>query len=187
MNNAIALSSEFPHVYNYQLFNICRIFTEKIEISKAMRQNIQQAGLTITDIPNTKNVAITPTIPLKTEGSLSFQSVENSVHLKKTDGMLKEWFTVESRAEIRTLIFARTFYLGYQAFLNGKEIQVTDYKKTLVRIDLPANSSGELHLKYTPVSWKYTKWSLLLGLLLMSATAFQLNRRRQPTCASRQP
>lgn|GEM_PF-3021435 len=61
-----------------------------------------------------------------------------------------------------TIAFARMWWPGYQAELDGQPLEVGSLAGVLVTVTVPAGSSGELRLSYQPSSW--TKAPILIGL-----------------------
>jgi uncharacterized membrane protein YfhO len=80
--------------------------------------------------------------------------------------MMHEWFDIEKTTAERILIFSRVYWHGYHAIIDGKEYPVTSYKNALVKVVVPSNVSGQMHLYYEPVSWRFTKWFIIIGILL---------------------
>ena len=101
------------------------------------------------------------------EGSLVYQGNVKSVHLVKSDGMTHEDFLVAAYPQKRRLVFSRIAWLGYSASLNDVPIPVMEYENALVSVELPAGAQGDLSIQYIPVSWRYTKWSIAMGVFLL--------------------
>ena len=157
-------------MFNYQLLNISVIFADKHDITPEIAAALGNAGLRVAPYSATGKVLIRPENPNSVEGSLTYQSPNRSIHLNHSDGMMSEWFDVGSANVERTLIFSRVFWPGYHAVLAGKEYPVSSYKNALVKVELPAGTGGTFHLYYSPVSWAYTKWSIIIGLTFLVLT-----------------
>ncbi|MEQ1636268.1 MAG: hypothetical protein ABL903_06220 [Methylococcales bacterium] len=161
----------FPGVYDYQLMNIDAICALNSDVTADLVVSLTKAGLKLEPYRVGNRSLIYPETPRPTQGTLTYQTVEGSIKLDHSDGMINEWFDVKSVKEKRALVFSRVYWPGYHAFLNETEYPVEAYKNALVKVELPADKSGTLHLYYEPVSWRYTKWSLLLGLVLCGFAA----------------
>ncbi|MGE0651934.1 MAG: hypothetical protein AB7P12_09315, partial [Alphaproteobacteria bacterium] len=72
----------------------------------------------------------------------------------------------EQRAQ--RMIFARAYWPGYRATLNGVEIPVRTHADFLVAIDLPAGAGGELVLSYQPPGWPFSLYIAGAALLMMT-------------------
>jgi hypothetical protein len=92
-----------------------------------------------------------------------------------------EVFDVTKRDEARHLYFSRLYWPGYSATLAGQPLRVEPYLDTVVEVEVPPGASGRLVLHYEPASWRWTRWSLLLGLLVagVAMTALAVGRRRR--------
>lgn len=165
-----------PKVFDYQLMNIGHIFAWKWDITQEVFDLIVKADFSMEPYPIGERVYIKPHHPNHAEGSLTYP-IDGSVKLDHADGMTQEWFNVTDSEKERILIFSRVYWLGYHAVMNDKEFPVSAYKDLLVKVVLPAGVSGKLHFYYEPVSWMYTKWSLLLGLALFGVTLIKLHRK----------
>ncbi len=166
-------------VFLYQLLDIGRIFAWQNHITPEIAVLLAQAGLKITPYPVPGKVLITPINPHPVEGSLTYQSAPGTVRHDTEDGMMHEWFNVDKVDTERTLVFSRVYWRGYHAVIDGQEYAVSAYKDALVKVTLPAGVQGRLHLYYEPVSWQYTKWSLLFGVILAGGIAAHLARQKK--------
>ncbi|MDD5460700.1 MAG: hypothetical protein PHG00_03545 [Methylococcales bacterium] len=164
-------------LFNYQLLNISTIFADKHDITPEIAVALSNAGLRVEPYPVTGKVLIQPEKLNPAEGSLTYQSVDRSISLNHSDGMTSEWFDVYPANVERTVIFSRVYWPGYHAVLNATEYPVVAYKNALVKVKLPADASGKLHIYYEPVTWRYTKWSICLGLVLLVSCLIWLNRQ----------
>ena len=78
------------------------------------------------------------------------------------------------------LAFARPFFHGYQATLNGRKIAIESYRGFAPLIRLPAGENGRLTLVYRP--WWLVAGGALAGLsLLTMLVAAGLARRANPS------
>ncbi len=164
-------------LFVYQLLNIGHIFAWKNDITPEISALLKQARLKIEPYSIDSKVLITPQNVHPVEGSLTYQTIDGSIKFDHQDGMMQEWFNVDKVEIERTLVFSRVYWRGYHAVMNNQEYAVSAYKDALVKVVLPAGASGKLYLYYEPVSWQYTRWSLLLGIILAGIVAFRLNRR----------
>jgi hypothetical protein len=170
LNNMTAYDPELnTHVYS--LFNISEIYAWRSEVPAELSNRISSSGMVIGEAPaeyrkSREKIVIRPNIKNVSEGTLSYQSVPNTVYSHDKSKQLKESWRVWKNDVPRTLVFSRIFWHGYGATINGQSVPVTSWRDTLVRLELPAGAEGLLELQYSPVSWKYTKWSVIVGLLI---------------------
>jgi hypothetical protein len=163
----------------YQVLGISHIFIEKVSLTESLYKNVDRYGLLIKPINNSDRLHITTDQPLIENGSLGFQSSNDiGVQFKRSNGPRKEWYQVDHSSASRTLVFSRVFWHGYRAKLNGKDLPVTAFKETLVQLELPPNASGKLKIWYEPVSWQWTRWSILLGTITVIAGLWLLGRKK---------
>ncbi len=171
----ISLPSELrPDLFNYQLLNIGYISAWKNDITPEIYTLLTRAGLQIEPYPVGDRVLISPKKLREVEGSLTYQSISGSVKFDYEDGMTNEWFKVETSSVERVLIFSRVYWPGYHALINGKEYRVSSYKNTLVKVIIPPDVSGQMHLYYEPVSWQYSKWLIIVGVVLCGIVSTRL-------------
>lgn len=175
-----------PGYYVYDLFNVERIFACSKDVPYDVQIRIENAGMIVEPSSLKGRLVIHPARPRTTEGSLTYQGGGAPVRLAGVDGMRHEWFDVSPDDKPRTLIFARLYWPGYRATLDGRDLAVSNYRNTLVTVDLPAGSAGRLDLRYQPVSWQHTRWVLLAGLVLfgLSIGWVMTTRRTPPAVAS---
>lgn len=169
LNNLINYDSELK-TYVYNLFDVSEIYAWRSEVSTDLSNRLSSSGMTINEAPAayrkaSEKIIIKPVIENASEGTLSYQSIPNTIASHDKSKQLKESWNVLKNDLPRTLVFSRIFWHGYSATLNGQDVPVTSWRHTLLRLELPAGSEGLLELQYSPVSWKYTKWAMLLGLL----------------------
>lgn len=158
-------------LFNYQLMNISAICALTSDITPDIAASLNKAGLGIEPYWIKNKLLIQPVTPRLTAGSLTYQTIDGSISLDHSDGMTHEWFNVKPASVKRTLIFSRVYWPGYHALVNEKEYPVVAYKNALVKLELPADISGKLQLYYEPISWQYSKWSMLIGFILIGLAA----------------
>jgi len=166
LKNISQPSSVDPVIFDYQLMNIGYISAWKVDITPEISQLLSQAGLQIEPYGLEDRVLIKPKKLRRIQSSLTYQSIEGLVTFNHKDGMMHEWFDIEKTTAERILIFSRVYWHGYHAIIDGKEYPVTSYKNALVKVVVPSNVSGQMHLYYEPVSWRFTKWFIIIGILL---------------------
>jgi hypothetical protein len=155
------------NIFDYQIMNIGFISAWKKDITPEISTLLVRADLKVEPYLDNNKVLIKPEKIRTVEGSLTYQSIDGSVKFEREDGMMHEWFQVKKTDVNRILIFSRVYWLGYHAVINGVEYPVSAYKNALVKVAIPAKVSGKMHLYYEPISWKYTKWSLISGIILL--------------------
>jgi len=83
-----------------------------------------------------------------------------------------------------TLAFARMWWPGYRAELDGHQLEVGSLGGVLVTVSVPAGASGELRLSYEPTTWSKAPIAIGLGMALLliavawSASPIWLRRKR---------
>jgi len=173
LKNISQPSTVNPDIFDYQIMNIGYISAWKKDVTPEISTFLTRAGLQ--SEPFSKNkVLIKPKKIRNVEGSLTYQTIKGSVKFDREDGMMHEWFDVKKVNVDRTLIFSRVYWLGYHVLIDGKEYPVSSYKEALVKVTIPAKVSGKMHLYYEPISWKYSKWTLLFGIVLLGIVFFRL-------------
>ncbi|WP_179404325.1 hypothetical protein [Burkholderia guangdongensis] len=166
------------HTPIYKLFDIRRIYVRSDDVTPEIERRFDAVGLTKRTVLPDSKLMIEPQASSQVEGTLTYQSVPGTVVHVRDDGPRSEWFDVHGSDQPRRLIFSRITWPGYHADLNGVPLSVGNWDDVLVSVDLPQKSEGRLHLYYQPVSWHYTRWGILLGVLLTVGTAFLLGRLR---------
>ena len=145
-----------------------------------LRHQINQHDLVISQLPQNGLVEIHPQVVPNVNGSLGFQTPEEvGVQFVNQNGMRHETYQVQAKPEVRSLIFSRVFWHGYRARLNALELPVGSYQGAFVMIDIPADTGGVLSLDYEPVSWRWSKWSLILGLIIFGFTSWSHKKRSE--------
>lgn len=74
------------------------------------------------------------------------------------------------------IIFARLWFPGYHAYLDGKQLDVTTHKSFWVTVKLPPSAKGQLLLKYTLPKANLIVYLMLFGSLLFITSLFFLSR-----------
>lgn len=110
------------------------------------------------------------------DSELAVATQNAEVTSARTIGNGHERVEVATGARPSKLTFALLAWPGYEATFDGEPIEVHTNAAGLVRIDLPANSSGELELTWSPPGQATGIGGALLGLL--GAVALALWTRR---------
>lgn len=72
---------------------------------------------------------------------------------------------------VKTLHFARMYWSGYSATLNGRPLTVSPSKDgVLVDVSIPAGASGTLTLSYQPVTWRVAVPLAVAAAAVLAAT-----------------
>jgi len=162
----------------HELFGIGRIFVRARDLSPELDELIESAGLAQRPLDE-QRVVLEPRRPPALQGTLSHVSQPGTVRLAQAPRMREEWFDVDAAVAARTLVFARVWWPGYSATLAGQPLPVQPWRGALVRLDLPPGAQGRLHLQYEPVSWRFTRWSPVAGLVLAVGVGLALRRRER--------
>lgn len=171
-----------PGVHVHQLFSISDIFACARDLDAPLLREMAAAGLEPVETGlKDGRVQIRAVNQLTTVGSLLQLPASQGVVAAAPARSRHEAFDLPPRAEARRLFFSRLYWPGYTATLAGKPLTVQPYLAALLQVDVPPGASGRLELDYEPVSWRWTRWSLLLGLLLIAGTMAGLARRRMRT------
>jgi hypothetical protein len=138
------------------------------------------------NLSNTDNLRITPLPderllvefinPIQPQGSLTAEWPTGTVRLLDVRGT-DEVFSVPFANHDRVLTFARIFWKGYQAMLDGVRINTSSWRNALLSIHLPAGTSGTLTITYRPISSEMALFSAALGALLVVGAGFSLGRQ----------
>jgi hypothetical protein len=90
----------------------------------------------------------------------------------------QECFNVTNTpAEGGEIIFARLWFPGYSAYLDGKKLEVTTHKSFWVTVKLPPSAKGQLLLKYTLPKANLIVYLMLFGTLLLIISLFIIPSR----------
>ncbi len=100
---------------------------------------------------------------------------ESACEFKQTQECLNVTNTPATGGEI---IFARLWFPGYSAYLDGKKLEVTAHKSFWVTVKLPSSAKGQLVLKYTLPKADLIVYLMLFGSLLFIIALFILSRHR---------
>jgi hypothetical protein len=93
-------------------------------------------------------------------------------------GSMRETVGIRVSPQGGSLIFARLAWPGYSATLNGKPLPVRTGPSGLVSIDLPANASGSVVLKFTPPGLYFGLGAAAVGIVLIVLIVLLRGRRR---------
>jgi hypothetical protein len=110
----------------------------------------------------------------KPGGTLSWVPESVRVSSAVQDGLSETLqISVDPSDADRRLIFSRSWYPGYRARLDGREIEVTAHRGYIVSVRLPKDASGEseLELYYRLPGMPWTGLLAALGLLLAALVA----------------
>lgn len=81
------------------------------------------------------------------------------------------------------LYFARLWWPGYTASLDGEPLPVTATDDLLLTVELPAGASGDVVVSYTPTSWRWalpvTGAALIALAVLLAVVGITDHRRRR--------
>lgn len=112
-------------------------------------------------------------------GSLSWispglivEEVEAPAPQEEVIRVLKYEGTQDSR-----LVFARAWYPGYEAYLDGIPLKVEKHVGILVSVVIPTRQTGTVTLHYRPAGWRWTIPLALASLVLVSIMAIQAKKR----------
>jgi hypothetical protein len=179
LHNMVQPAPGLPGTYWYQLFQLGRITACAPDAAALPAAAVAQAGLVQSTMPDGR-VLLTPAVAPAARGSLAYVSADGGVTIDRTQGERDEWYAVAPAATARTAIFARIYWPGYHArMMDGRKLEVSSYQNMMVQVTIPPGAGGEMHLYYEPVSWRYTRWSLLLGLILGVAGIWWIGSRRR--------
>ena len=89
----------------------------------------------------------------------------------------EESFHVASGATGGRIAFARLFYPGFRASLDGAELPVRPVSDLLVGVDIPPQASGTFRLVFRPAFFGACVLDALLGLLIWGVFAIRERRR----------
>ncbi|MGG5823244.1 hypothetical protein [Falsiroseomonas sp. HW251] len=79
----------------------------------------------------------------------------------------------------RMLVFARTYWPGYAASLNGAPLPVRAHAGTFVAVDMPAGAAGDLVLVFTPRGLREGTVMMLVAVVAACAVAGPMRRLRR--------
>jgi hypothetical protein len=95
----------------------------------------------------------------------------------------QEQLKITANATGGQLVFARLYWPGYEAQLNGNPVSVNPLDKIFVKVDLPPGSTGELTLKFVPPGWRLALVLAAIGGILCCA-AVVINPKPAARCRS---
>ncbi|NOQ64245.1 MAG: hypothetical protein GQ582_07015 [Methyloprofundus sp.] len=110
---------------------------------------------------------VSPNTQVSSLDECQFQHSNECLQVTKTTGQGGE------------VIFARLWFPGYAAFLDGEELEVSAHRNLWTKVDLPPAARGKLVLKYAPPKLSIGLWLAALGLLVFTATVVVLRRKVQ--------
>ncbi|MDB5954979.1 MAG: hypothetical protein JWP60_1587 [Ramlibacter sp.] len=171
-----------PGIHVHQLFEISDIFACDRDLDAPLVQQMAAAGLQPAEAGlRDGRVRIRAVNQLASIGSLLRLPDADGVVAAAAAAARREAFEVPGRAEARHLHFSRLYWPGYSATLAGQPLPVRPYLGAVVEVEVPPGGSGRLDLHYEPVSWRWTRWSLLVGLLVIGGTmaGLAVGRRRR--------
>jgi len=84
----------------------------------------------------------------------------------------REQLQITSNPNGGQLVFARLFWPGYEAHLNGTPVPVSPLDQILVKVDLPPGAQGQLELLFIPPGFRLGLVLAALGAILCCATLF---------------
>ena len=154
------LSRRYNEVCYFDLFKIDSIVILKEKLTEDMKTKIESCGYVL---KNVKNPEVIYFIKNKSNiiGNISYTSSGIFVNKILEDKANKEKYIVSS-TEDGFMILSKVYWRGYRAYINGKKINISDEKGLIKPKGL---NNATLELRYFPVTWKYTLWLGLLGII----------------------
>ncbi|MEK7990311.1 MAG: hypothetical protein VSS52_004840 [Thiotrichaceae bacterium] len=110
---------------------------------------------------------ISPSTIIEEEMACKFKQTQECLNVTNTP------------AEGGEIIFARLWFPGYSAYLDGKKLDVTTHKSLWVTVKLPPLAKGQVRLEYTLPKANLIIYLMLFGTLLFITSLFILNRRNR--------
>ena len=159
-----------PGVSVHHVFQLSDIVACEKDVTAPVLAKMEAAGLKVVRKLEQDRVLIQPVQPLGASGSLLRTDGAQGVEPARPSRMTSERFSVPASEAPRSLYFSRLYWPGYSATLGGEPLRLSRYLSALIKVDVPAGRSGELELRYEPTTWRWTRWSLLFGILLAAAT-----------------
>lgn len=98
--------------------------------------------------------------------TLSWSSPGTSITLTQPPQGMIESFRVKSGESGGFLVFARLWWPGYEANLDGSPLKTEPLDNLLVKVELPAHSNGLLTLRYVPAGIHLSYLLCLIGTVL---------------------
>lgn len=172
---------ELPGLHLHQLFRISEIYTCRSDFEKdaTLDRTLAEGGLVRVRNLDAARVLVEPRAALPAIGSLLGTDGASGIEQAHPARMRTERFRVRAASHARTLYFSRLYWPGYSATLDGRPLAVSPYLRALVRVEVPPGAAGELVLHYEPVTWRWTRWALLLGLAIGAWGAWAPRGRRK--------
>lgn len=172
------LSKKYEDHCFYDYFNIDVVVLNRNEMNDSIKEDLLNCGFRHKDVRNQfVDYFIRDDVSL--DAGLSF-----SDSLSKIDRIIKNSYNEEEYVVTpignTKAIFSRAYWYGYKAYINGKEIPVTNFNG-LVSVDIDkvfADKDIILKLKFFPASWSISLWISLCGVLMFLMLFLQIKRVR---------
>lgn len=109
--------------------------------------------------------------PFRLPGTISWHSPAMTLEPRTVGGADGENFDIINGGRPGLLVFARLYYPGYKATLDGKSLTVRSLDHMLVAVEVPPQAHGHLTLNFMPPFLKECLALVALALLVWSIAA----------------
>lgn len=158
-----------------ELMKVSRIISFKNELGT----NILEAVSDKWSFKEKKHTFVFDHQPYEFPGHISW--IDEGIEVLKVEKLkhsTEQYSVRNSNPSQGRIVFARLWWPGYQATMNGKEIAIERYSGFLISVLVPGNSLGTMSLTFTPPGF-YFAWPLSfigLALVLLMGILFSRNK-----------
>ena len=164
-NTVNNLSNKYnEEVCYFDLLKIDSIVILREKLTEDMKIKIENCGYIFKSVKNPEIIFFTKD-KNNIIGNISY--VSNGIFVNKIleDRSNKEKYLISSTNDGH-MILSKVYWRGYRAYVNGKKVNISD-EKGLIKLDnIPKGlNNATLEIRYFPVSWRYTLWLGLFGII----------------------
>jgi hypothetical protein len=170
-----------PGVCDFQVYGV-RSVIAAADLDGQVVSTLERCGFTLEATRDGSSFWAASTDPVSATLSYADPGIEYADDA--TAGERHESATITANPTGGTVMFARLWWPGYTATLNGRPVPTATYQGILPTVELPPGATGRLELTYTPQSWRWSLPASGLGVLLAVGAAVGVAVRRRRTAAA---
>lgn len=173
----INLSHKYGEHCFYDYLNIDVVVINRNDLNDTIRNKLETCGFKHKEVRN-QFVDYFTRDDNSGDSGLSFSNSSSKLDKVIANKYNEEEYIIVPRENVKA-IFSRTYWYGYKAYINDKEVPVSNFNG-LVSVDIDKkfdNTPIKLKLSYFPASWAISLWISLFGFFFLIITLWLTNKK----------
>jgi hypothetical protein len=142
--------------------------------------DVQSAASDQWSVRENKHTLVFDHLPYHLPGHISWlDEAVDILAIKKLSHRTEHYQISNTGTSAGLMVFARLWWPGYRATMNGEEIPVERYSGFLIALKIPAQTQGDLVLSFTPPGFHLALMLSVFGLAVILLVNLTLGRRQQ--------